>query len=100
LVDITPGSAMQTIYQRTSLGVNTTHHQAIHRLAVPLTATLLAPDGVIEGTEFRSDAKALLPWFRGVQFHPERLYDKLPEHALLFQAFVAAAGEFQRRGVK
>ncbi len=95
-VEVVPGSAMQAIYQRASLGVNTTHHQAIHRLASPLAATLLAPDGVIEGTEFRVDTTPLLPWFRSVQFHPERLYDKHPEHALLFQAFVAAAREFHR----
>lgn len=96
-VEIVPGSAMQAMYQRTALEVNTTHHQAIHRLAVALTATLLAPDGVIEGTEFRPEEKPLLPWFRSVQFHPERLYDKMPEHALLFQAFVAAARESHSR---
>lgn len=95
LVEVTPGSAMESTYQRLSLGVNTTHHQAIHRLAAPLTATLMAPDGVIEGTELRPEEKPLLPWFRSVQFHPERIYEKHPEHAQLFLAFVAAAREFQ-----
>ena len=90
-VSILPDSAMHAMYHRDSLGVNTTHHQAIHRLAAPLAATLMAPDGVIEGTEFRADQPPLLPWFRSVQFHPERLYDKHPEHAALFQAFIAAA---------
>lgn len=95
-VEVVPGTGMHAIYQRAMLGVNTTHHQAIHRLASPLAATLLAPDGVIEGTEFRPEEPPLLPWFRSVQFHPERLYDKHPEHALLFQAFVAAARDFRR----
>jgi putative glutamine amidotransferase len=95
-VEVTPGSAMHAIYQRSSLGVNTTHHQAIHRLAEPLAATILAPDGVIEGTEFRADAPPLLPWFRSVQFHPERLFDRHPEHGLLFQAFIAAARQFRQ----
>jgi len=90
-VEITPDSQMAAMYGRTSLGVNTTHHQAIHRLAEPLAATLLAPDGVIEGTELRRDKPPLLPWFRSVQFHPERLYDQHPEHALLFASFVHAA---------
>lgn len=98
-VEVAPGSAMHAMYLQTSLGVNTTHHQAIHRLATPLTATLLAPDGVIEGTEFRTEDKPLLPWFRSVQFHPERLFEKLPEHARLFQAFVAAAQEFHDKQI-
>ena len=90
-VEIVAGSAMQAMYERASLGVNTTHHQAIHRLAEPLAATLMAPDGVIEGTELRSEHASLLPWYRSVQFHPERLYDHYPEHACLFVAFVSAA---------
>ncbi len=90
-VDVLPGSGMRALYRRTSLGVNTTHHQAIHRLAEPLAATLLAPDGVIEGTELRPEHAGLLPWFRSVQFHPERLFDRHPEHACLFAAFTGAA---------
>ena len=93
-VEIRPGSAMRSMYGCDRLEVNTTHHQAIHRLAEPLAGTLSADDGVIEGTELKPDQAALLPWFRSVQFHPERLYDKLPAHALLFQAFVEAARKF------
>jgi putative glutamine amidotransferase len=70
--------------------VNSTHHQAIHRLADPLRITLRAADGVIEGTELRSESSGLLPWFTSVQFHPERLYATHPEHARIFRAFVQA----------
>ena len=90
-VEVLSGSAMRALYRRPSLGVNTTHHQAIHRLAEPLAATLLAPDGVIEGTELRPEHAGLLPWFRSVQFHPERLFDRHPEHACLFASFTGAA---------
>jgi putative glutamine amidotransferase len=90
-VEVTPDSAMRRLYQQDSLGVNTTHHQSIQRLAEPLAATLLAPDGVIEGTELRPEHAHLLPWFRSVQFHPERLFQAHPVHARLFSAFISAA---------
>ena len=91
-VEIAPGSQAAAIYRARTLGVNSTHHQAIHRLADPLKATLSAADGVIEGTELREENRDLLPWFASVQFHPERLYADHPEHARLFRAFVRACG--------
>ena len=47
--------------------VNTSHHQAVDRLADGLVATLFAHDGTIEGFEHES-----LP-ILGVQWHPERM---------------------------
>ena len=90
-VSVVPGSAMHALYQQLSLGVNTTHHQAINQLAEPLVATLLASDGVVEGTELHPEHTKLLPWYRSVQFHPERLHEKHPVHQRLFTAFVTAA---------
>ena len=72
----------------TELGVNSTHHQAIARLAAPLQAAALAPDGLVEATELRPEEHGRLPWFQSTQFHPERL--AAPEHAALFRAFVRA----------
>lgn len=72
----------------TELGVNSTHHQAIARLAAPLRAVALAPDGLIEATELRPAERGRLPWFQSTQFHPERLAG--PAHAALFRAFVNA----------
>ena len=89
-VDIAPDSQAAAIYRTKTLGVNSTHHQAIHRLADPLKITLSAADGVIEGTELRAESSGLLPWFASVQFHPERLYAAHPEHARMFRAFVQA----------
>lgn len=90
-VEIAPDSQAAAIYRTRTLGVNSTHHQAIHRLADPLRATLSAADGVIEGTELRPGSSGLLPWFASVQFHPERLYADHPVHARLFRAFVQAS---------
>ncbi len=89
-VEVAPDSQAAALYRTRTLGVNSTHHQAIHRLADPLKVTLSAADGVIEGTELREENADLLPWFASVQFHPERLYGTHPEHARLFPGFVQA----------
>ena len=57
------------------------HHQAIGRLAQPLTATGWAPDGTVEAVEL-----ADTDWVIGVQWHPE-VFDG----QRLFAAFVQAA---------
>jgi len=89
-IRIEPDSQLAKVWQRTTLGVNSTHHQAIHELAEPLRAVAYGPDGVIEATEFHPDHRAMLPWFGSIQFHPERLYLQHPEHARLFRHFVQA----------
>jgi gamma-glutamyl-gamma-aminobutyrate hydrolase PuuD len=63
------------------LQVASYHHQAIDRLAQPLTATGWAPDGTVESVE-HADAG----WVIGVQWHPE-VFDG----QRLFAAFVQAA---------
>jgi putative glutamine amidotransferase len=65
--------------------VNTTHHQAVDRVAPGLEVTARAPDGVIEALE-KPDAR----FFCGVQFHPERLVQAGPGFRKLFREFVRA----------
>jgi putative glutamine amidotransferase len=62
--------------------VNTSHHQALDRVADKLTVIARAPDGVIEAVE-NPEARFLV----GVQFHPERLVDDHPEFLELFRLF-------------
>ena len=66
--------------------VNTSHHQALDRVAPGLVVTARAPDGFIEAVEHQSAR-----FFWGVQFHPERLVKVAPKYLRLFQALVAAA---------
>jgi putative glutamine amidotransferase len=72
--------------------VNSTHHQALAKLAVPLQAAAVSADGIIEGTELKPGAAGLLPFFLTVQFHPERLAAKYAEHRVIFRAFARACG--------
>ncbi|HUI06017.1 MAG TPA: gamma-glutamyl-gamma-aminobutyrate hydrolase family protein [Verrucomicrobiae bacterium] len=71
--------------------VNTTHHQAVDRVARGLDVTARAPDGVIEALE-KPDAQ----FFCAVQFHPERLVRVAPEFLKLFRVFVHACGGRRR----
>jgi putative glutamine amidotransferase len=65
--------------------VNTSHHQAVDRVARGFEVVARAPDGIIEAME---NHKAR--YCCAVQFHPERLMKRAPEFLKLFQDFVKA----------
>ncbi|MGQ9458132.1 MAG: gamma-glutamyl-gamma-aminobutyrate hydrolase family protein [Anaerolineae bacterium] len=82
-----PGSLLARIMGQATFGVNSRHHQGIHRLGKGWNAVAHAPDGLVEAVENPDHPFAL-----GVQWHPENLLG-LPEHGLcLFAALVAACG--------
>jgi putative glutamine amidotransferase len=87
---LTAGSMLAKITGKLSLGVNSTHHQAVGRLAEPLQATAVSRDGVVEAMELHPGSRQALPYFLTVQFHPERLADRHAEHQALFNNFVQA----------
>jgi len=65
--------------------VNSTHHQAIDRVAPGLEVIARAPDGIVESViSLGSD-----PWILGVQWHPERSfrYDRLSKK--IFELFLS-----------
>ncbi len=69
-----------------TLGVNSSHHQAIKTLAPSLLPMALAPDGLTEAI-YAPEKR----FFWAVQWHPERLWVKDPQNRRLFAAFVDAA---------
>ncbi|MGH7471328.1 MAG: gamma-glutamyl-gamma-aminobutyrate hydrolase family protein [Longimicrobiales bacterium] len=83
---VRPGSRMRAIYDAETIAVNSMHHQGIQQLGAGLDATVLAPDGLIEGVEGTNGAFLL-----AVQWHPEMLIDRDAGTQRLFQAFVDAA---------
>jgi putative glutamine amidotransferase len=87
---LTPGSLLAKIVAGPKLGVNSTHHQAVGKVAPPLTVTAASEDGVVEGMELKPKAAHWLPFLLSVQFHPERLEDRYKEHREIFRAFAAA----------
>lgn len=95
-VSLTPRSLLSKITGKRNLGVNSTHHQAVDRPADMLAVTARSSDGVIEGLQLKPEAARLLPFMLSVQFHPERLADRHPEHHALFVAFAKACAPKRR----
>jgi putative glutamine amidotransferase len=86
-VKISPGSHFAKILGTPEIKVNTLHHQGIRQLSTKLQSCgVCAQDGLIEAVEISDH-----PFFLAVQWHPEELAD-LPEHFVIFQAFVKACG--------
>jgi putative glutamine amidotransferase len=96
-VALTPGSILNKISGAQTLGVNSSHHQAVGRLAAPLRVTGASSDGVIEGLELAEPAARMLPWLVAVQFHPERLFEQHDAFLELFRSFIGACKP-KRRG--
>lgn len=86
-VRLTPDSLLAKIVGRPKLGVNSTHHQAVARVAPPLRVTASSDDGMVEGLEMKPGGSRWLPFLVSVQFHPERLVDRYPAHRAIFQTF-------------
>jgi putative glutamine amidotransferase len=89
-VTLRDGSLIRAVFGQPVIRVNSTHHQAIERLAGLFQVTATSPDGVIEAVELAPARAAVLPWLLSVQFHPERLWAKYPIFLQMFRAFVEA----------
>jgi putative glutamine amidotransferase len=96
-VQLTGGSLLSKITGKRTLGVNSTHHQAVGRVAEMLQVTGASGDGVVESMELKPQAAGLLPFLLATQFHPERLVDRYREHRAIFQAFTQACAQSQRK---
>jgi len=94
--ELKAGSKLAEITGKARLGVNSTHHQAVGKMAKPLRANAVSIDGIIEGMEFAPGAGSMLPWLMSVQFHPERLFPQHAEHLAIFKDFVQACVRVRR----
>jgi putative glutamine amidotransferase len=89
-VQLEQGSRMRGVMELDRIPVNSMHHQGIKTLAPALTASAVAPDGLIEAAE-SPDGHFLV----GVQWHPEVFEATDPHTRALFSEFVRQAA---RRG--
>jgi gamma-glutamyl-gamma-aminobutyrate hydrolase PuuD len=93
-VEVVGGSLLATALgaqAAAAVSVPTYHHQAVDVLGAGLVVTARAPDGVVEAVE-----DPALPFWLGVQWHPEAGEDRSLFRALVGAA-VAAAAEGARR---
>ncbi len=72
-VTIAPGSALEAL-ARGDLRTNSSHHQAVDRLAEVFRPLAHAPDGTLEAYEYAD--RAAHPFFLALQWHPERMPDR------------------------
>lgn len=82
-VRIEKNTLLHRIVGRDEIPVNSAHHQAVAKVGREVAVNAVAPDGVIEGIEYKAHLFCL-----GVEWHPE--YHISPADGLIFKAFVAA----------
>ena len=87
------GSELARIAGRTLDEVNSSHHQAVERLATDFAVTARADDGTIEGYEWAESSGK--PFLLAVQWHPERMDSGAPLGGQLFVRFVTAVRELR-----
>ncbi len=85
-VHIDPESELGNILGADDLGVNTLHHQAVHRVGNGLRVVAWAEDGTIEGLEDREGRVVAVQW------HPEQLPDEARQMRL-FAWLIEQAGQ-------
>lgn len=82
-VKINENSKLFSIFDSTNISVNSFNHQAIKTLGKSFEATMVAPDGLIEGIELQGERFVV-----AVQWHPEMMIEKYPLYKNLFESFV------------
>jgi putative glutamine amidotransferase len=96
-VKVVPGTLLASLAKQESFGVNSTHHQAVDRIAPQLRAVATSPDGVVEAMELKDPGAG--PFLLTVQFHPERLIDRSPVFLQLFSGFVEACARWREKKI-
>ena len=81
-----PGSVLATLAGTGPHRVNSTHHQAVDRVASKFRVTARAPDGIIEAIECNPNGRFLM----AVQWHPERIFHESPISLAVMRRFVEA----------
>ncbi|MCI0535644.1 MAG: gamma-glutamyl-gamma-aminobutyrate hydrolase family protein [Verrucomicrobiales bacterium] len=96
-VTLAPDSLLAELFGTRQIGVNSTHHQAVGRVAKPFRVTAQSADGIIEALELNLAERHLLPYLLAVQFHPERLLERRPQFPALFRSFIEASASRSKR---
>jgi putative glutamine amidotransferase len=90
IIEIVPGTRMDTIYGPGEIRVNSQHHMAVEHVADLFRVSATAPDGVIEAYEAIDEN-----WFCvGVQWHPESESASALDMQV-FENLLAACGQSQ-----
>ena len=85
-VELSAGTLLHSLLGSSCIRCNSSHHQAVDRLAEPFQAIAHSSDGVTEAFTLREAAGRFL---LALQWHPERIW-RQPDQLKLLQALVAA----------
>ena len=85
-VIVTMSSLLDRSVHALRIQVNSLHHQAVRRLGEGFVPCGVAPDGIIEAAALEGH-----PFYLGVQWHPERMWQRDTASRDLFRAFADAA---------
>jgi len=88
-VHIEPKTLLRRIVKKSTIFVNSSHHQSVKAIPPSFQMSGVAPDGVIEAIEAAGH-----PFWLGVQWHPEFLYRSDALQKRLFSAFMKAARHY------
>lgn len=89
--EIKENSKFCKVINKTTIEVNSYHHQAIKDVADAFKVAVSAPDGIVEAIELKGDRFVI-----GTQWHPEMMVEHYQEHFLIFKAFVEACIEYKK----
>jgi len=87
-VALVPETLLARLLGPTPLSVNSSHHQAVREPGLGVLVSARSPDGVVEAIELPD-----LPFALGVQWHPERLFQRDPRQFELWRGLVQAAAD-------
>ncbi len=93
--ELATSDLLQKIMGKSTLAVNSRHHQAVDKPGKNIKIIARSPDGVAEALVVEGHPFAL-----AVQWHPEWLVWEHPEHLALFEALMKAAMEKRHDGSK
>lgn len=85
-VDVKAQSRLASLAGEGALPVNSRHHQGIRRAADSLMISAVAPDGLIEGLEYKDGTRCI-----ATQWHPESLFRSDPRAMAIFEWLVREA---------
>jgi len=88
-VNIVAGTRLDSIVDRSSFDVSSSHRQTVRRLGDELEVSARADDGIVEAIEDR-----VHPFYVGVNWHPERLHTDADR--LIMAAFIEACRVYNR----
>lgn len=72
---------------KTQVSVNTSHKQGVAKIGQGLAVVATAEDGIVEAV-----CDPALPFYLGVQWHPEQMIDE-PDQRVLFEMLIEASGK-------